>query len=188
MQAREYVRDVIKEKCIVYPPHGEYMLGKLPGTRYTSQFNLNNALFESDFLEAVGKCFIDGFALDHNSVVDFQLAGTPQAAPLLSFLPYYIKQELGYDINAFMVRDEPKTYGQNSIIEGIPNDMNVLLIDPLCNSTGAFAHCDRALKKDFHVLDFCWAILNKYNITSEEDKHDRYSGQRCFSILTRDDL
>lgn len=189
LECKEKIRKRIVETCI-YIPENERMFGKLPGTRYDSQFYLNNALFDPDFLENVGYCFDAIMQKNKINYLEFQLAGTESAIQLLAFLPYYIRKKHNIWINSVLIRKEPKSYGKHNLIEGmIDPHLSALIVDPLSNSTNAFYHCTKALlANDIKVFNVCFSILNKYRIKESTDQYDRYSGQYSLSILTRDDV
>ena len=185
---KNYIRDYIKENCI-YKPDEDYYFGKLPGTRYNSQFYLASALYNPKILYAIGKEFVR--IVDNMPIGDeYQIAGREWSAiPLITYLPVHLREHRGLEINSFMVRKDPKTYGRHNMIEGTPNDLPVLLVDDLCNSTNSFVQCDRVLTQmGFEVIGGLFAVLNKYSSAVPGWEHDRYSGQYCNTILTRDDL
>lgn len=184
----------IKETCIYVPEHGP-MLGKLPGTRYKSQFYMYNALFDPAFMNSVSYCFFEIISSQTDLLQNgFQIAGTESAIPILTHFPAYYYNRTNREIlNSFLIRKESKRYGRHNIIEGKADPyLPTLVVDPLCNSTGAFWHCDNVLKNlKLERLDYCLAILNKYDVKDPEHKnpfHDRYSGQHCYAITTRDEL
>lgn len=183
------IRQRILETCI-YNPENEYMLGKLPGTRYKSQFYMYNALFDPEFNADVGYYLTQMLACDETKDLNFQFVGTESAIPMLTFLPYFFRNRYGVTLNSVLIRKEPKKYGKHNIFEGeVDPYVPALIIDPLCNSTNAFLHCQRVL--DAHGYDSLhhhFAILNKYSVKDDDYDYDRYSKRLCYTILTRDDL
>lgn len=93
----------------------------------------------------------------------FQFAGLETASiPLITGLQMYAKG-LGLDINAFTVRKERKPYGIFQLIEGIPNNAPVMLIDDLVNSGTSFytvmsaIHYElelTATKKSYSIVEY----------------------------------
>jgi len=61
--AKQKIINTIRERCI-YIPEEKYMFGKLPGTRYNSQFYMNNALFDPEFMHSVSYSFYEIFELE----------------------------------------------------------------------------------------------------------------------------
>lgn len=183
------IRRRIRETCI-YNPENEYMLGKLPGARYKSQFYMYNALFDPEFNADVAYFLTQILACDDTKDLNFQFVGTESAIPMLTFLPYFFRNRYGVTINSVLIRKEPKKYGKHNIFEGeVDPYVPALIVDPLCNSTIAFGHCQRVLDAHgYKSLDFHFAILNKYPVSIEHYEYDKYSRKLCRTILTRDEL
>jgi hypothetical protein len=77
-----------------------------------------------------------------------------------------------------MIRRQRRNYGQHNWIEGKPNNLPVLLVDDLCNSTESFLHgfwvCKNVLKLD--VMDYIFAVLNKHKPSQFQEAvyHDKH--------------
>jgi len=190
---KKFLTAYIKNKCIERPDG--YMFGKLPGARYSSQYYLANGLYNQVFLEKVCDCFY--YLINENiGNWNFQLTGREWSSiPLLSSIPLILKLKYDIEINSFMIKRERKKYGKHNFIEGIPNDLPVMIVDDLSNSTNSFLHCHNVCTKieNFEVLDVIFSVLNKYylglDIEEDEINFDRYlKTHKIISIMTGDDL
>jgi len=187
------IANFISTHCIERSESPTLMYGKLPGTRYATQFYLAPLLYNREMLERIGVEFIR-LVEEKIGHFDFQLAGREWSAiPLLTALPIICKAYANKDINSFMVKRERKNYGKHNFIEGtILKDKPVMIVDDLCNSTDSFRHCLSVIfyEHKHPIVPFNFAVLNKYSRTKigPTMDFDRYSGQRCLSICERDDI
>jgi len=153
-----FLRDYINRHCIV---RNTRMKGKAPGTFYTWQFYLRRGLFNATFLQHLSICFVYTIRKDIGHF-NFQLAGMETAStPMLSALPILV-QPYGISLNAFSIRKERKEYGLRNWIEGMPNDLPVVLIDDLSNSQASMANAYQILKNEsIDCLPNTFTIVNK---------------------------
>lgn len=167
----------IRETCVYHP--SQLMFGKLPGTRYSSQYYMANALYDISFMELVSDVFYD-IIKENIQHFNFQLAGREWSSiPLLTTMPTIVKMKYGVELNSFMIRKQRKSYGRNNYIEGIPNSLPVLMVDDICNSQSGFRHCNQVLKSEsIETLPYIFAVLNKYFSDTTENSmvYDRYLG------------
>lgn len=154
-----WVKDYIDRKCI----ERGVMPGKIQGTTYAWMFYLRRGLFNQEFLSATSQLFFYKIKKEIGHF-NFQIAGLETGStPLLVGIPL-IGRVFNLDINAFSVRKEPKKYGLQNWIEGIPNDNPVLLVDDLCNSSASMRQCyDICMRQGIPVLDHAFCIVNKVN-------------------------
>lgn len=191
MEERKLIAKYIVDNCMYLP--GQLMFGKLPGTRYSSQYYLANALYNTQFMHMVANQFYE-IIKESIGNFDFQLAGREWTSiPLLTSLPMYMSLEHQINLNSFMIRKERKLYGRHNYIEGIPNSLPVLMVDDLCNSQDGFWHCHKVLiAENIETLPYIFAVLNKYtkNISPKALLNDRYLGEKykILSIVTGDDI
>ena len=182
LAARDEIAEFVKENCIHHakPP----MLGKAPGTRYTSQFYFAALTHNGRMLNNICETFQYLTTINQLSKEKFQVAGYHWSSlPILGALSAFYRG----DLNAFSIRRERKEYGLHNIIEGKPNNLPVLLIDDLANSTNSFTRSQQILvDSGIPVLDTCFAIMNKKNQTDDQFLWDRYSDQKIISIISRD--
>lgn len=191
---KEIVARYINDHCIERPEPGTFFLGKMAGTRYSSQYYLSRLLYNTELMSMISMEFIKIVEKEIGHW-NFQLCGREWSAiPLLISLSTNLRNE-GHDINAFMIRRKRKTYGTHTFIEGKPNDLPVLIVDDLCNSTDSFRHCAKVCELyEIEVMPVIFAIMNKYRYKQNREEHpeyfDRYLGKeyRALSILTADDL
>jgi len=186
---KDFIASFIASNCLERP-ETPYM-GKLPGTRYQSQYYLTSALLNPEFMEKVSEEFVT-LIIKNIGHFNFQICGREwSASPLLSALPIFMKMER-IEINSFMIRREMKSYGKNNWIEGTPNDLPVLVVDDICNSTNSFAHCHNILKYEgLTPIPFIFSVLNKYRRMDSPKafKEDRYlKDVMPISIVTGDDI
>lgn len=187
---KEEIAKYIREHCL-YEAEG-LMYGKLPGTRYKTQYYLSNGLYDRNFLDLVADSFGE-IVRENIGDFDFQLAGRSwSAVPLLIGIPMYLRDMDGIEINSFMIKPERKSYGLHNYIEGRPNEKPVLLVDDLCNSTDSFRFCRDVLDRttNLKTVPFIFAVLNKYGKADEGYMFDRYLGDshKALSIVTGDDI
>jgi len=192
--SKERIARYIKRECIEYSPEESYFYGKLPGARYKSQFYLSRLLYNQELMKEVAEHFhqIVEKEIGH---WNFQLAGREWSAiPLLMFLPQYLEHFKFISINSFMIKRDRKTYGIHNYIEGQPNNLPVLMVDDLCNSTNSFIHCKKVIQAKetgLELLPFIFAVLNKQAYEVEDTmKYDKYLGKeyKALSVLIRDDI
>lgn len=194
---KKYIASVIKDKCLEKfdPP----VLGKLPGSRYKGQYYLGNAMF-SDIIfmyHALGT-LIDYCVEKYpaGNTIPFQLAGTDwNSVPIMTTYKMAVFEATGrtVDINTFMVRKSRKTYGKHNYVEGIPNDLPVIIVGDVCNSTNGFKHCHDVVVNELglKVEPFIFAILNKKSPTlnPEDYMYDKYlKTHQCVTACDVDDV
>jgi hypothetical protein len=181
--------DIIESirEIALYKPTDGYMLGKLPGTRYRSQFYMSNCLYDVRILEKIAEAFLY-LTRDEG---EFQIAGRDWSSiPLLTGIPLVAKKQ-DILINSFLIRSERRTYGKHNYIEGmVAQDLPVMIVDAICNSTNAFLHCENVLAGEgieTHPKHF--AVLNKYSKRKSTSYYnDRYSDKPCIWIVDRDEI
>ncbi len=179
-----------------HAPPDSFMFGKLPGARYKSQYYMSRLLYNHVMMEFVADCFKQ--IIEENvQHWNFQITGREWSSiPLMVSLSTYLRMQ-GIYINTFMIKRQRKTYGIHNYIEGRPNDLPVLIVDDVLNSTNSFWHCNAVLKSkevQLETLPFIFAVLNKYRyrqyVEPNHDYYDRYLGRnhKALSILTGDDI
>jgi orotate phosphoribosyltransferase len=183
---RDWIAQYIVDNCLVETGNSQPLYGKLPGSRYKSQFYLATLLYDQRALETVGNSFrhLVESEIGH---WNFQLAGRLwSASPLLVFLPAYMRR-YGVELNAFVVRRERKTYGMHNYIEGKPNKSQCLLVDDLCNSTDSFRHSSLVCSNEqgLQTLPYIFAVLNKGYV--DTDKYLDHP-HRALSCCDRSDI
>jgi len=131
-RARERaLRDYINDRCIKRVPPNSRELTQMdePGRFYEWQFYLRAAVLRPDHLNFIAQYFW-GLYRERFMQRPFQIAGLESAAtPILTSILLTAQAATGRGINAFLVRKERKAFGLRNIIEGIPNDEPVVLID-----------------------------------------------------------
>lgn len=185
-----WVKDYIKKYCITFK---RGMPGKLPGTQYTWIIYLRRGLFNPDFLSAISQMFI--YQIDKHEIPwgSFQISGLETAAtPMLAGIPL-IAKAFDISLNAFVVRKEQKEYGLMNWIEGMPNDLPVIIIDDLCNSSTSMQRCKHIIEAhDLIVNKTAFAIVNKSNRGQHSEARlngDMYANDlKVISLFTLDDL
>ena len=181
----------IAEKAIVKPENLFY--GKLPGTRYSSQYYLSRILYNSYYLEIIANHFYDIVLKEYGSF-DFQITGREWSSiPLLTAIPIYLKKNHSIDMNSFMIKRKRKNYGMHNYVEGEPNKLPVLIVDDLCNSTNSFSFCyDVLVCEKLRPIPFIFAVLNKHKPSLDRNclLQDRYlqRGIKPLTILNGDDV
>ena len=156
-----WVKAYIDTKCIV---RNKLMPARMPGKCYTWMFYLRRGLFNHQFLSAISQLFLHRIEKEYPDF-DFQLSGLETAAtPMLAAIPL-IARVYGKDINAFVVRKERKTYGLMNVIEGLPNNKPVVLLDDLCNSSTSLATAHNVIVSEGMVCaKVAFVLVNKSNV------------------------
>lgn len=126
---------------------------------YRWQFYLRRVLLDVEAMEAVG----DFFWYQYQETHDFQLggiesAGVPVLMAIISRSKYW-----GRKVNAFTIRKEPKKYGLQNWIEGMPNDLPVVLVDDLISPVhSAFWAAFKVLRNSrLQSHETCFMVVNK---------------------------
>jgi len=127
---REELRKYINEYCIARVPAGSQELPHKDGGFYRWQFYLRAAMLKPDYLGFVGRCFWSLYKSRYDKK-PFQIAGveagaTPIIVAIVSMAPAF-----GVKLNAFTIRKTAKEYGLRNMLEGLPNDAPVVLIDDI---------------------------------------------------------
>jgi len=188
---KKYIAKYIADNCIIYPE--EYFFGKLPGTRYSSQYYLARALYNTEIMEKIVDIFYE-IINENVGSFDFQITGRQWSSiPLLTAIPLLLRHKYNININSFMIKRERKTYGLHNYIEGIPNELPVMIVDDICNSTDSFRFCHRVLlSENLITFPYFFAVLNKYtkHIVPNALEEDRYlrQGYKPLTILNGDDI
>lgn len=193
MNSRELIADYVAKYCIQrLPPDSEFMLGKLPGTRYSRQYYLSSLLYDQRMMQEVTEEF-HRLVVHNLRTFDFQLAGREWSSiPLLTTLPAMMYNTYNIRLNSFMIKRERKTYGTHSFIEGRPTKQKVLLVDDVCNSTNAFWHCDRVVRQELglETVPHIFAVVNKFRPSKGHPyQFDRYLfSHQTMTIITGDEV
>lgn len=171
------ILDFIRKNCLETRSPEELMLGKLAGTRYSSQYYMANLLYDQRMMQEVCDEFYT-LVVKNIGHFNFQLAGRDWSAiPLLTTLPAMLYSSYHVRVNSFMIKRDRKTYGKHNFVEGIPNEKPVLLVDDLCNSTNSFWHCYQVCTNEqkLEMIPFIFAIVNKYKPSRDHMyQYDRY--------------
>lgn len=188
--SKKWIAQYIRDYCLYEAEN--LMFGKLPGTRYNSQYYLSNGLYNQAFMAEVSS-FFHKIVEANIGDWDFQITGRCwSSVPLLIGIPLILNEAYGIEINSFMIKPERKSYGLHNYIEGKPNDKPVLIVDDLCNSTDSFRFCNEVIEKNTNLetIPFIFAVLNKYPSTDPNHVWDRYLGDthKALSIVTGDDI
>lgn len=187
---KEYIATYIAQNCLVKAD--PTFFGKLPGTRYDSQFYMARALYNKEFMAAAADEFYK-IIKENVGDFDFQLAGRDWSSiPILTAFPILL-EKYNIQINSFLIRSKIKTYGLHNYIEGIPNNKPVLVVDDVCNSSNSFQYCHKVLEFEKRItIPFIFAIVNKYrkDTTPNAMMVDRCLGNNIkpLSIVTGDDI
>lgn len=155
------VRNAINDEAIVRVPEGvEPLKGKKPGTTYTWQFYMAQAMYDMATAEATAFLFWQ----KHRKLKPFQLGaletGGLPIASAIQFVGFYF---FGKSTRMFSVRKETKEYGCINDIEGpLHNtDLPVILIDDLLASGATGKRAEDVLKFYGYDLLEIWAPVIK---------------------------
>jgi len=195
MTFKEELIKYYSENCLVKPAEGKFFFGKLPGTRYESQWYPSCAIYDVNLLEGICKEYDKKItSLGHTIWNKYQITGRDWSAiPLLTAIPMWYKMKYGVTVNSFLCRSQRKTYGQHNIVEGRPNNLPVLIVDDICNSTDSYRYCANIVKNELRLelLPYIFAVFNKYRaqVVGSSADYDRYLGpeHKALSIITGDE-
>lgn len=179
------IRDEIVRKINADCIERGHFLGKAPGSRYSWQLYLSRLLYSPVHIDMIADWFWLRF---HRKFEEspFQLAGREWSAiPLLTALPQHF---VDLKLNSFMIRRERKNYGIHNYVEGKPNDLPVLIVDDLCNSTNSFLHCKNVIQNELklEVYPDIFAVLNKKSFLEDGYGYDKYLGPDYKAITITD--
>lgn len=190
---KEKLADYVFKHCIETAEEGHLMYGKRPGDRYLYQYYLSRLIYDVDMRHLATSMFVD-LVETNIGHWNFQLTGREWSAiPLIIGIQDYIFEYKGIKLNAFMIKRQRKTYGIHNFIEGKTNDMPVLMVDDLCNSTNSFIHCKNVCKNlGLETVPWLFAILNKNNpdVVGESVQYDKYVGEthKCLYLIDGKDI
>jgi len=188
---KKYITKYIEQHCILYPE--THFFGKLSGTRYKAQYYLARALYNPEIMEKIVDIFYE-IINENIGSFDFQITGRAWSSiPLLTAIPLLLRHKYNININSFMIKRERKTYGMHNYIEGIPNELPVMIVDDICNSTDSFRFCHQVLlSENLITFPYFFAVLNEYkkDIVPKALEEDRYlrNGYKPLTILNGDDI
>lgn len=171
----EWLHQYINHYCIHRVPPGEpFLPGKIPGTTYSWQFYLRRGLFNSTFLNYVGCLFWDRFAEEYRST-PFQIAGMETGSTPIIVGLTMTAALFEIEVNSFSIRAERKKYGLMNMIEGIPNNLPVMVVDDLCNSKNTILRSKQVIEEEgLDIYKTFFTIVNKK--PDKTNKHDKYIG------------
>jgi outer membrane protein assembly factor BamB/adenine/guanine phosphoribosyltransferase-like PRPP-binding protein len=127
------------------------------GKQFNWLFDLRRVFMDRDTLAEIARLFWER----NKSREPFQLAGLETAAiPLLTALMLTCPKE--HDaVNGFIIRKDRKTVGMGNAIEGVVNDLPIILVDDALNSgksaekaRAVISMAGHALREMFVVVDF----------------------------------
>lgn len=117
------------------------------GKPMTRIFLLRRMLLNSSLMEYVGECMLHKIEQRIGNF-HFQLSGPESGSiPLMLGISYAAKK-YGINLNVIYTRKKRKPYGTRHIIEGVPNNLPILLCDDLINSGSSLKKCKAALQED----------------------------------------
>lgn len=194
MNLNELLANYIYKHCLEQANDNTLFYGKRPGDRYRTQYYLSRLLYDVDMRFIVAKGFME-LVDRHIGHWDFQITGREWSAiPLITSLQDHVMYYKEIHLNAFMIKRQRKTYGIHNFYEGKPNNLPVLIVDDLCNSTDSFVHCHNVLKYELklEMLPFIFAVLNKHGYKKYSDSifYDKYLGPnyKALFLVDGDDI
>lgn len=137
--------------------------GKAKGSSYIWQFYTRRGTFNADFSHRLGLLFWDRF-LPVFVQRPFQVAACVPSGPPIAIAIQAVARLLEVNVNAFLVRREPKAFGTDNWFDGraLP-DVPVLMVDDAAASAPflllAAARVQHKLSLSLHYNYFC--LVNK---------------------------
>lgn len=187
------LRDYINDVCIIRRPTGnkDFVLqSTVPNEHYEWQFYLRRGLFNAMFLRYVSMLFWDRYA-ERWKKQPFQIAGLETGStPLIVGLALH-SHLFDINVNAFSVREKRKTYGMLNRMEGIPNDLPVMLVDDLCNSKNTMHKAKQHCEEDgLKIYDTAFVVVNKNILATDTKNTDKHIGDslKVDSLFYADDF
>ncbi len=121
---------IIKEKVI----QKNYLDEKNGGQSGAWIFDFKRMLLNQESLKLITRCLWE----EIKDIGDFQIGGLESASiPLVTSLVLYATEQ-GVKVNGFYIRKGRKKTGLYKVIEGELNDLPVILVDDLMNSSSTF--------------------------------------------------
>jgi orotate phosphoribosyltransferase len=164
---RAWTKQYIIDHCLIFD-YNNRIKSKVPGEYYQWIFMLRRGLYNPKFLSAISQMVLyhlDGIFPDN----DYQLSGRETAAaPMIAGISL-VARMFDKDINGFIVRKARKDYGLGNMIEGMPNDHQVVLVDDLANSSNSLRMAyDEVMAEGLNVAPVAFVLVNK----SHSEIHD----------------
>ena len=154
--SNKYCFEYIKNKC--------HFKGRFPQQRknkfYGSIFLPRWGMFDHKFSTHFCKILYEKIKKEIGHF-NFQICGLESGSiSMLTAIPIYFR-EYGVDINSFVVKKEKRTYGLQNIIDGFPNEKDIVIIDDIYNSGTTYRKCKDILMSEGYtnILDHRISIL-----------------------------
>lgn len=160
-RAKETLRDYIDRNCIFRcnPEHQYNELGS-PGRLYSSSpsrddmswmFMLRRLTHDPQMLRMVSGLFLDDFVKRDLSFV--QLGGLETSSlPLMTGLSILLGEWTQTKVSTFSIRKERKSYGLFNLIDGMPTEAPVIIMDDTINSGKTLSRCYDVCKYELNII------------------------------------
>ena len=123
--------------------------------------DVRRLFLNADVLEAFAEIFCTHFA--HR--LPFQVGGMETSAiPFVTAILLKMSAR-GTPINGFMIRKERKLYGTGNHIEGIINELPIILVDDIVNSGGSLEKALLALEQENRAADMAFVLVDYHSET-----------------------
>lgn len=185
---KQEIAKYIRNNCVHTPTNSPYMLGKLPGTRYKTQFYMANLTTDAEMMDKV--------FFEFQSSMDFPekfglVAPEWSGIPIMSNFSTNL-HKVWTSVPSLIVRNERKSYGKHNYLEGIPDkNTTYIIVNDIANSGNGYLHCYNVLASyGLNVHNEIFAILNKYSPNDPDYEYDRYLGKshKIVSVCNREDV
>ena len=200
-QIKKELYDYIDTKCIFRcDPQIRYVdgieKGQIP-TKHPSknhiiyQFYLRNLTHNPIMLTHVSAIFLDDLLTkiknkEENS--HFQLCGLTTGSISLMTAIQMCALKLNINVNAFTIRKERKSYGLFNLIDGMPTEAPVIVVDDLINSGNSVSKCLDICRYEFGLIP----SKNTYSIIKMESNINKFNYNDNLisinSIFTKDEF
>jgi hypothetical protein len=130
----EWCREYIDRECIYRADEENLPIpARAPGGTYVWQVYLRRATFHPVFARKVGFMFWDHFKPVFEQQ-PFQICACAPSGPPIAIAVQQEARRLGIEVNLFIARREPKSFGIDNWFDGAANDLPVLLLDDVAAS------------------------------------------------------
>ena len=146
----------IKDKCFFKGNFPKKQKNKFYGTIFLPRWGMFDHKFSKHFCKILYEKIKK--EIGH---FNFQICGLESGSiSMLTAIPIYFR-EYGVDINSFVVKKEKRTYGLQNIIDGFPNEKDIVIIDDIYNSGTTYRKCKDILMSEGYtnILDHRISIL-----------------------------
>lgn len=184
------VKQIINQHGIIRVPLGSHELINMDQKGfYTWQFVLHRATLNPKVLKFIARQFWSQYQ-ELFATQPFQIGAIANAGIPLASAIILRAEELGLDVNMIIIKKEPKNYGLRNRIDGIIQDLPVLLVDDLASPQHtAFWNAVHALREARLVLcPTTFVVVLKQNLVKTKQIQTLLGSTTLEGLFNLDDF